>query len=226
MKKVLVFAAHPDDEIIGCGGTLLKYKEKGYKLSIVFFTDGISSRFSKNKVSTNKIEKLIKLRKKQALKVGKRLEAEVYFHNFEDNVLDQYPLLKVVKIVEEYKNKLKPNIVLTHYYNDLNVDHQVISKAVITAFRPKKTKYLEALMLFEILSSTENSIVDNFRPNCFINISSQIKRKINLAKIYDKEIRKNHGRSPKLLNSLSEYRSNRSPFDHVESFYIYSSFIK
>ena len=98
MKKILVFAAHPDDEALGCMGTLLYFKSKGYKIKICFMSDGESSR----KLSPNKKEKLIKSRMEQAKLVSKKSKLiRPNFFNFPDNMLDTIPLLLIVKKVEK-----------------------------------------------------------------------------------------------------------------------------
>ena len=141
-KNLLVVAAHPDDEVLGCGGTVIKYKNKGYKINIVFFTDGEGSR--KN-VRTKDIEK----RKAAAIKCAKYLGCKKpIFLSFPDNQLDKVPLLKIIKKVELIIKKNKPEIVFTHFNNDLNIDHQIVSKATVTACRPQ-IKYIKKFYILK-----------------------------------------------------------------------------
>ena len=133
-KNILVFAAHPDDEVLGCGGTISKLS-KNYNINVVFFTDGVGSR----PLSKKKLLIEIKKRKKSAYKAAKILGFKIIdFLNFPDNQLDSLPLLKITKIIEKFINQLKPMIVFTHREDDLNIDHQIISRALITATRPQK----------------------------------------------------------------------------------------
>ena len=142
-NKVLVFAAHQDDETIGCGGAIYRHYLKGDEVYCLSFTDGVSARDKvKKKDLKNRINSSIKASKILKFKwvENKKL--------FEDNKLDSYPLLDLVKVIEKVKNRINPDIVYTHYFNDLNVDHKAVSMATITAFRPlKKEKCKEILML-------------------------------------------------------------------------------
>ena len=147
-KNILVIASHPDDEILGCGGTLYNFKKKGAKISALFLSDGESSRKS------SKIEKLILNRKKQALKAAKIIGIRnLIFGNFPDNSMDTVPLLKIVQFIEKRIKTIKPDMIFTHFENDLNIDHQITSKAVITACRPIKNQTVKSILFFEILSS-------------------------------------------------------------------------
>ena len=149
-KKILIFAAHPDDEVIGCGGTIAKLKKNGNKIYVCFFADGESSRNVRN------VNALIKKRKKAAKKSAAILGIdELFFCDLPDNRLDTMSRLSVVKIVEKYISLIKPQTVFTHFYGDLNIDHQIVSKAVITACRPEKKNPVKKLLFFEIPSSTD-----------------------------------------------------------------------
>ncbi len=162
-KSLLVVAAHPDDEVLGCGGTLIKYKKDGYKINIIFFTDGEGSRDNRN-------IKDIKKRRSSAIKSSSLLGCKnPIFFNFPDNQLDKVPRLEIVKKIELILEKTKPEIIFTHFNNDLNIDHQIISKATITACRPQ-IKYVKKILFFEIPSSTEWQITKNnkaFNPNWY-----------------------------------------------------------
>ncbi len=218
-KKVLVFAAHPDDEILGCGGTLAAHSIKKNKVQIVFFTDGESARFAKKKN-----QKKIDNRKESAIKVSKLLKAKrPIFNNFPDNQLDTIPFLKVVKFVEKNIKKFKPDIIYTHFPHDLNIDHRIVSKAVITACRPQKKNKVRNLLFFEIPSSTEWKIDFKkgtlFSPNWFENITYTYKIKIKALKIYKQELRKwPHPRSIKGVQSLAKWRGATAGYHFAEAF--------
>ena len=171
MKNILVVAAHPDDEILGCGGTLFKYSKKT-SINMLFLSDGETSRKIKNP------KKNISKRKKSALKIGKLLGAKnIIFADFPDNQLDKISNLKIVKFIEKYIKKFNPDTILTHHFNDLNLDHKIVSNASITASRPLKQNKIKLILFFEILSSTEWQIGSNkkmFNPNWFEDISEQI----------------------------------------------------
>jgi len=216
-KKILVVAAHPDDEVLGCGGTILKYTKKGHIVHTLFISDGESSRKSKD------ITKLVEKRKKAALKASKLLGVKkVIFCDYADNKLDKVPLLSIVKILEKYIKKFNPKIIFTHHFNDLNIDHRIVSKAVTTACRPNINNSVELILFFEVLSSTEWQISDNkkiFAPNWYENISKEMLKKIKAIKFYKKEMRKYpHPRSIKSIKSLSQFRGVSSGYNYAEAF--------
>ena len=219
MKKILVFAAHPDDELLGCGATLLKYQKKGFKIKIFFFGDGESSR----DIDKKKIFKSIINREKQAEKVSKKGKFEKpIFKRFPDNRLDTVPILDIVKFIEKQIRENKPEIIFTHFENDLNLDHQIINRAVITATRPKPNLKLKKILLFETLSSTEWKFSNKtkvFNPNYFVDISKTLNHKIKSIKCYKEEVFKwPHPRSEKGVKTLAMYRGQSVGLKFAEAF--------
>ncbi len=218
-KKIMVFAAHPDDEVLGCGGTIAMHAKKKDIVQIVFFTDGESARF-KGKKNQKKIDS----RKNSAIKVSKLLKVKIpIFNYFPDNQLDTVAFLKVVKFVEKNINKFKPDTIYTHFPHDLNIDHRIVSKAVVTACRPQKKSGVKNILFFEIPSSTEWKIDfkkrNLFSPNWFQNISSTNKIKMKALKIYKKELRKwPHPRSIKGVESLAKWRGATAGYHFAEAF--------
>ena len=221
--KVFVIAAHPDDEIFGCGGTLLKHAENNDQIYLLFFTDGVSSR----KLGKEKgMQKKIKDRYFQSVSVGKKIGIrKIYREYFEDNQLDKVPLLDIVNVVEKYKNIIDPDLVYTHFYNDLNIDHRKVSEATVTAFRAKRRSNCKKILFFETLSNTNympNN--NNFMPNYFVDISKHLKKKLNLCKIYKDEIKNSQGRSLPSIKILAQYRGNESNYKFAEAFQVYRIF--
>jgi len=215
-KQILIVVAHRDDETIGCGGTIYKHYLNGDQVYCLSFTDGVSAR---NKVS----KKNLKDRNNSSNKASKILKFKWVENNkvFDDNRLDKYPLLDLIKVIENVKNKINPDIVYTHYYKDLNVDHKAVSMATITAFRPLKKEKCKEILFFEVPSSTDYS-PHEFLPNYFVEISKQwqLKKKALLA--YGNEI-KNQKTSRDLnsLKSFYEYRGNSVGLKMCESFFIF-----
>ena len=214
-KNILVVASHPDDEVLGCGGTLYNLKKKGAKISCLFLSDGESSR------KHPKLKQLILDRKKQALKVGKILGIKnITFGNFPDNSMDSIPILKIIQFIEKKIKNIKPDAIFTHFESDLNVDHQITSKAVITACRPIKNQTVKSIIFFEILSSSEWNISTknkSFKPNYFVDISKSIKFKLKALKHYKREMRKwPHPRSIEGVKLLSKTRLLGSNFKHFK----------
>ena len=220
MKKILVFAAHPDDELLGCGATLLKYQRKGFKIKSFFFGDGESSRNINKKL----ILKSIIRREKQAIEVSKKGKFQKpVFKRLPDNRLDTIPLLDIVKFIEKQIKLNKPEIIFTHFENDLNIDHQIIYKAVLTASRPLSKAFVKKIYSFEIPSSTDFSLSRNskkiFNPNVFVEVEKTIKNKLNLLRIYKDEIKNwPHPRSLKSIKNLSMHRGSQIGRKYAEAF--------
>ena len=212
-NRILIIAAHPDDEILGCGGTILKLK-KTHQIKTIFLTNGVSSRTS----SQNKIA----IRKKECLSLFKHLKIDKpIFFNLPDNQLDKVPLLRIVKKIEVILKKYNPHTVFTHFENCLNVDHRIAYNATITACRPLKSISVKKILSFEILSSTDWSLFrkKQFQPNFFIDISKEIKGKISSLKFYKSEMRKYpHSRSIKSVESLARVRGVSSGCKFSEAF--------
>lgn len=220
-KKILIIAAHPDDEILGCGGIIFKLKQYN-KFKIIFLTNGVSAR-SKDK---NKILK----RKKECKKLFKYLEIEKpTFLDFPDNKLDKLPLLKIVKKIEKIIKSYKPEIVFTHYENCLNIDHQITYRATITACRPLKNISVEKILSFEVLSSTEWGVFKkkSFEPNYYFEITNEIKNKIKAMKFYKSELKNYpHSRSLKAIETLAKFRGISSGFKYAEGFVLVRALAK
>lgn len=219
MKKILIVAAHPDDEILGCGGTMSKHVSKGDMVNVIFLTNGVSSR-DQNKIAMKK--NIIK-RKNAAIKASKIIGTkEPYFLNFSDNQLDKHPLLKIIKSIEILILKIKPDTIYTHFNNDLNIDHQITSKAVITICRPQKKSTVKKILFFEVPSSTEWQISKDtklFNPNWFEDISAHLSKKILALKAYKDELVKwPHPRSLKGIKALANWRGGTVGYKAAEGF--------
>jgi N-acetylglucosamine malate deacetylase 1 len=218
-NKVLVISAHPDDEVLGCGGTLANHYIKGDEIHQIFVSDGEGARLKRGKSLIKDINSRIKLAKKVAKILGISKTKSL---NFEDNQLDKIPLLKIIKKLENEIEKFKPNIIYTHSDIDLNIDHQIVSRAVLTACRPIKSTVKE-INFFEILSSTEwsHKSFKSFNPNYFVDISKTINLKLKAIKVYQKELRNfPHPRSILGVKTLSKYRGMMSGLKEAEGFYI------
>lgn len=214
-NKILIVAAHPDDEMLGCGGTILKFKNK-CDIHVIFMTDGVSSRGKNNSEKKKRRNSCIKLFKKLNLN-------NPIFLNFPDNQMDKIPLLKIIKKVESILNKIKPETVITHYSECLNIDHRLTYQAVITACRPLKESSVKKILSFEVLSSTEwaKFRYKSFDPNYYIDISKNFKNKLNALKFYKKELRKfPHSRSLVAVETLAKYRGVSSGVKYAEAFYL------
>ena len=147
---------------------------------------------------------------------------ELDFLDFADNRLDNYNLLDVIKPIEKIINSFKPDIIYTHHFGDLNKDHEIVNRAVMTATRPKPNSFVKKIYSFEVLSSTNWSInkpASVFMPNYFLNISKFLKKKISLLSLYKSEIEKwPHTRSLKSVESLAKYRGSSVGVEAAEAF--------
>ncbi len=176
-NNILVVAAHPDDEVLGAGGAILKHVQNGDQVKILILGDGETSR----ETSVD-----IKKRANQALAAGRALGAqEIILKNFPDNRFDSVPLLDMVKEIETVINRLKPNMVFTHNQTDLNLDHRLVSQAVLTACRPVAGVSVKKILAFEVPSSTEWQAklpALMFCPNEYYDIKDQFEKKIKIIR--------------------------------------------
>ncbi len=215
MNNVMIIAAHPDDETLGCGGTIVKHTTNKDLVKIIFISEGVTSR---ENINQNEIE----LRRKYARDACKVLGvSELSFFSFPDNRLDTIPLLDIVQCIETEIQKFMPTIIYTHSGTDLNIDHKIINKATLTACRPQKDDSIKEIYSFEVLSSTEwSSVYENsFKPNHFVDISKYIETKIVAMSKYKSEINKSpHPRSSEVIRALSKYRGSTSGFDYAEAY--------
>jgi LmbE family N-acetylglucosaminyl deacetylase len=217
-KNILVVAAHPDDEVLGCGGTVARMVGEGCEVYILIMGEGITSRDNKRDIKKRKkeIEKL----RNQAVKANKVLGVKkVFFCNFPDNRFDTIPLLDIVKAIEKVKEKIKPNIIFTHYDRDLNIDHQVTYRAVITASRFLPGETAREIYSFEVLSSTECNYPLSFSPNVFFNIKSTYKLKLKAMEQYLSELKSfPHPRSIEAMKSGIKTRGAIVNLEYAEAF--------
>lgn len=219
MHSILVIAAHPDDEVLGCGGTITKLTDEGKFVHVAFFADGVSSR--DNKEALKKID-LVK-RRDAALRACNVLGVKsVSFDDLPDNRMDTIPLLDVIKMIETLLIKYKPDTILTHHAGDLNVDHQQLYQAVATACRPQINQTVKTILSFEVPSSTEWQLpgyIPVFAPNFFVDISSTLDRKLIALQEYSSEMRAwPHSRSIKAIQHLAHWRGATVGVDAAEAF--------
>jgi LmbE family N-acetylglucosaminyl deacetylase len=203
--RVLVVAAHPDDEVLGCGGTIARLTEEGHDVSIVIVGEGITSRLAgEDDTVSAELRALREDGRRAASDLG---VSDLRFLGFPDNRLDTVPLLDVVKSVEAVLGDVRARAVLTHHGGDLNVDHQVVHRAVLTATRPTRGESVTDVLAFEIASSTEwafQQFEPAFRANLFVDVEATLERKIAALRRYEGEVREfPHPRSPEALRAIA-----------------------
>jgi len=210
--KILIFGAHPDDEVIGVGGTIAKHVKEGDEVYLSILTDGV---FAKH-FGQDKFQRL-KERKEDCLKVVKYLGIkEVFFHDLPDAKLDTLPQLELNKLIENEIEKIKPDIVYTHNWSDLHRDHQLIFESTMVATR----KNVKEVYCYEDICSTNLiSGANPFIPNVFVDISKEIKKKLKAMSYYKSTLEKfPHPLSLESLEALAKYRGTQCGLTAAEAF--------
>lgn len=218
MKKILIIAAHPDDEVLGCFGTVAKLIKEGYEAYTLILGEGKTSRDDVRVIEDRKddLEVLNIEIKKANDAIGIK---KVFVETFPDNRFDSVDLLDIVKVISKIKDEIKPDIIFTHYENDLNIDHQITYKAVMTATRPMEDECVKEIYSFEILSSTEWNYPLSFSPNTFFDVSDTIGLKIKAMKEYISELCEYpHPRSIEGIELSGKYHGMRVGKKYVEAF--------
>ena len=218
---VLVIAAHPDDEVLGCGGAIAKHIARGDDVHVVILAEGITSREKCRDRSAHEDElsELAKSARQAHDVLGVK---HLTLHDLPDNRMDGMELLDIVKIVEGYVSGLRPRIVYTHWIGDVNVDHGVIHRAVVTACRSMPGSTVERILYFEVASSTEWQTPGSapaFVPQWYIDITSELALKLKALGAYASEMRDwPHSRSLKAVEYLAHLRGANIGCDAAEAF--------
>lgn len=220
MMKVLVIAAHPDDEVLGCGGTIARLAKEGHDVHIAILGEGITSRFAGRELADPDQVRGLHDRSRQAARLLGAREPDLFC--FADNRFDTIPLLDVVKTIEGLVEKISPRVIYTQHGGDLNVDHRIVFQATLTAARPKAGSCVEAIFAYEVPSSTEwafHKFEPAFRPNVFKDIGKTLEVKLRAMEIYDSETRKPpHPRSREVLSAIARRWGSVAGLDAAEAF--------
>ena len=195
--KILVIAAHPDDEVYGMGGTMAKLSSQGNEIYTLIVTEGCSTQYRGNK-------EIIEKKKEEAIEANKILGVkEVMFGDLPDMKLDTLPHVSINRIIEEIIDKVKPDVVYTHHKGDVNKDHRMVYESTLVATRPTYLQCVKKLLCYQVPSSTEWNapVVDEiFIPNAFEDIEMYYSLKEQAILTYKTEIREYpHPRSLKGL---------------------------
>lgn len=189
MKKILVIAAHPDDEVLGMGGTIKKLVNKGAEVHLLIVTDGSTSQYRNDKY----LQKIIDEKKTETKNCADILGVKaIYYGNLPDMKLDAVPHIQINQVVEKYIDEVRPDTVFTHFWGDVNADHQNVYKSTLVAVRPVMGQLVKRLYCYQVPSSTEWTPCKPdtmFVPNVFIDISEFAEQKYEAFTKYTTELR-------------------------------------
>ena len=217
---VLVIAAHPDDEVLGCGGTIARLAQEGHEVYIAILGEGITSRYQQRERADQALVEGLHARSRQVAELlGAR---DLFLYSLPDNRFDTVPLLDVIKIIEELVERLQPQVIYTHHGGDLNIDHVVVHRAVLTATRPVAGCPVKEIYAYEVSSSTEwafGQFQTGFQPNVFVDISATLETKVQAMALYESEARPfPHPRSPEALQAIARRWGSAVGVEAAEAF--------
>lgn len=222
-NRVLVVAAHPDDEVLGCGGTIARHADAGDQVNVLIVAEGATSRLKNRdrKRVSNELSGLAQAAQTAASILG---AAGVELLDLPDNRLDSLDRLELIKTIEQHIGRYKPQVVYLHHAGDVNVDHRRLHEAVVTACRPTPGQPVRRLLSFEVASSTEwqpPGSAPTFQPNWFVDISAHWGRKRKALEAYSSEMRSwPHARSIDALEHLARWRGAQVGVEAAEAFYL------
>jgi len=214
-RSILVVAAHPDDEVLGCGGAIARHVAEGDAVHVIFMADGVGSRGNEQSAELEA--------RNQARDAALKILGVTEWHalDFPDNRMGSVPLLDVVQALEPIVRKIQPQRVYTHHHGDLNVDHRVTHQAVLTACRPLPGSSVREILAFEVMSSTEWATpgLAPFTPNAFVDVSEYLPKKLEALAAYELEMRPApHSRSVDHVAALARHRGNSVGVEAAEGF--------
>jgi len=204
--NILVTAAHPDDEVIGMGGTIKKLS-KNNKIILCVVSEGASAQYTD--------KKMIKVRRDACKDSGKILGiSEFIFLDFPDMRLDTIPHLEINRELEKIISKYTPKIVYSPPHHDLNKDHQKVYESCLISTRPSSSS-VKQLLCYEL----PGIVKEPFHPNIYENIVKEMPFKIKAFKKYDSEVEKfPHHRSVESLENLAIQRGIECGHRKAEAF--------
>jgi N-acetylglucosamine malate deacetylase 1 len=210
-NKILIIAPHPDDETLGCGGTLLKHKDSGDEIHWLICTE------------TENNNDFYNIRKEEIIKVSK-------LYNFDsiNNLklkatrVDEYSINELINKISKIIKKIKPNIIYLPFKGDVHSDHRIIFLACYSCTKSFRYPFIKKIYMMETLSETEFSLStkeDSFIPNTFVDISKYIDLKIKILNVFKSEVSKHpFPRSEKSIRALNAFRGSTAGCNYAESF--------
>lgn len=219
-SRILAVVAHPDDETLGCGGTIIKAVEAGAHVAVIFLGEGISARFSSEEYQTKAFKEQAAIRENGAKNALKILGVDcLEFGSKLCTQFDTYPLLDIVKTIEQHIAAFKPNIIFTHSESEVNIDHKVTHKAVEVACRPIGDINKISVYSFEVICSGSFKFHEAFKPNVYVDVEKHWNQKMQAWRCYVGENREfPFPRSEEGLKVLANYRGIQSGVKLAEGF--------
>ena len=210
---ILIVAAHPDDEVLGAGGTIHKAAREGDTVHVLFLSSGVGSREKERQAPESRIA--------SAQKALGLLGCEnIVTGDFPDNAFDTVGVLEISKFIESQIRSIKPDVVFTNFHSDLNIDHRLTAEATLVATRPKPESTVNAVFFYEVLSSTGWKFgASQFNPNYFVDITESLKNKEIALVEYAVEMESSpNARSIESVVALAKFRGNFIGFEFAEAF--------
>ena len=224
-KKIMIVAAHPDDELLGLGASMNRLiNEFNVITHVIILGEGLTSRSDKRDL--DKWQRELKIHRDNIYEAQKAIGYQsISLYDFPDNRFDTVALLDIIKVIEKEKNEFKPDVIFSHHGGDVNIDHLKTFEAVITACRPMKNESVRSIITFETPSGTEwraSNDPKHFIPNFFIEVKNEnIAAKILGMENYEFEKRKYpHPRSPESLKIQAQRWGVSIGSDFAEAFTI------
>ncbi|MGD8814862.1 MAG: PIG-L deacetylase family protein [Anaerolineales bacterium] len=220
--RLLVVAAHPDDEVLGCGGTLAKAIHQGAQVAVMFLGEGISARFPIGEYDSPDFTEQTAQRMREAERaLGILGIKQVRYAQRLCTQFDTYPLLSIVKEIEEELESFRPTMLFTHNPSEVNIDHRITFEAVEVACRPTRDFVPHAIYTFEIVCSGGWKFSPTFTPNVFVDVSEFWEKKMEAWHAYQGEARPfPFPRSDEGLETLAKYRGMAVGLEKAEAFYL------
>ena len=211
-RTVLAVGAHPDDEVLGPGGTLAKHADRGDDVHVLIVTEGATTQYDD--------ASLVETKRQEARACGETLGVSaVHFGDLPDMRLDDVPHVEVNAVVESAVDDLGPDIVYTHARNEVNRDHVAVHESTLVATRPGSG--VGRVLAYETPSSTEwvGGSTDRFRPTVYVDIDDTLDRKVGAFGAYETETRSYpHPRSGEALRARARTRGTEAGFEAAEGF--------
>ena len=219
MNKVLVISPHPDDETLGCGGTLIRHKKEGDEIHWLIMTNVNSSE-----------KKFHSVKEKEIGEVSKAFNFNSTSRTkFTTSQLDSVPRKEIIQVISKVFEEIQPNFLYLPFKNDIHSDHSIVFDAAASCTKSFRNPYVKRVMIYETISETEFAIrpdKEQFKPNLWIDISDYIDKKVEIMSLYESEIGKEpFPRSEQNIRSLAKFRGSTAGVLSAEAFILLKEII-